>query len=567
MAPPPGPEIGSPDHREKRLYLIAAILRGDGRLRPRRGQALGWRSAGRRRARSSVGVAAADEDRLGPGFAGGRAWIATRPSRHAAATTARGSSVTPEPGGDAAEDRLERAELEHAAGRHAAPGQDLLEPLAVGAAGAQHQILGSARPASASSAPHRRRGAAPAPPRRPSRPRAPGGPPARRRRRPPAGASSTRSTSSQARPGPRGRDRPWAGGGEGGRAGARCGAPRWSRASPGGGAPRRAVLEGGAAGLVEEPADAAGVGQRAAVRPGYGPRAVRWNSAVPSSSSSRRTRAVRWTAPVCNFVGGPAHTAEPHHRLEHPQVRRVHAPVLSLALKVGRGRGYAPGVPHDIALKRGGRRRSQRDPGPVQERPMPVPHRAALAAALAASLLAACATPPAAPPPQAARLPAPVAADAVKVGQSRAEVEAALGVPTQVEEDAEGVQAVYMTGHARPRRLPTRGHRGTRRRRGAGPARDRYRPSRAARPGRDDRRGSALHRLDAGRRGRLAGCQGRGTGSARPRPRLGPDMQSPTARARWCGSRGRVWPEWRRDDYFGPQVIPKRAGDRHVAMV
>ena len=77
---------------------------------------------------------------------------------------------------------------------------------------------------------------------------------------------------------------------------------------------------------------------------------------------------------------------------------------------------------------------------------MPVPHRAALAAALAASLLTACGTAPAAPPPQTARLPAPVAAEAVKVGQSRAEVEAALGVPTQVEEDADGVQAVYMTG-------------------------------------------------------------------------------------------------------------------------
>ena len=77
---------------------------------------------------------------------------------------------------------------------------------------------------------------------------------------------------------------------------------------------------------------------------------------------------------------------------------------------------------------------------------MPVPHRAALAAALAASLLTACATPPAAPAPQTVRAPATAAADAVKVGQSRAEVEAALGVPTQVEEDADGVQAVYLTG-------------------------------------------------------------------------------------------------------------------------
>jgi hypothetical protein len=75
---------------------------------------------------------------------------------------------------------------------------------------------------------------------------------------------------------------------------------------------------------------------------------------------------------------------------------------------------------------------------------MPVPHRAALATALAASLLTACATPPAAPAPQTA--PAAAAADAVKVGQSRADVEAALGVPTQVEEDTDGVQAVYMTG-------------------------------------------------------------------------------------------------------------------------
>ena len=75
---------------------------------------------------------------------------------------------------------------------------------------------------------------------------------------------------------------------------------------------------------------------------------------------------------------------------------------------------------------------------------MTVPYRTALAAALAGSLLAACAAPPVAPAPQAA--PAPAAADAVKVGQSRAEVEAALGVPTQVEEDADGVQAVYMTG-------------------------------------------------------------------------------------------------------------------------
>ena len=111
---------------------------------------------------------------------------------------------------------------------------------------------------------------------------------------------------------------------------------------------------------------------------------------------------------------------------------------------------------------------------------MPVPHRTALAAALAASLLTACATPPVPPTPQAAPAPAPSAADAVKVGQSRAEVEAALGVPTQVEEDADGVQAVYMTGMpdlSAYRRATTAG---TRRRHGARPARDRHRPSRNA---------------------------------------------------------------------------------------
>ena len=77
---------------------------------------------------------------------------------------------------------------------------------------------------------------------------------------------------------------------------------------------------------------------------------------------------------------------------------------------------------------------------------MPVPHRQRSPRRLPPACSRPAPPRPPLRPPQAARLPAPVAADAVKVGQSRAEVEAALGVPTQVEEDADGVQAVYMTG-------------------------------------------------------------------------------------------------------------------------